>query len=298
MKRKRLWVVVPLVTVLAVLGCKQAMTPDPEPTEPDPVAPKLTLVGTWQFTSPPWDDDGMIVEDTLTLTFTPERFIEFNVRRGTDGTIIDRWRETGTWTATQDTVTKTYYQWDDQNGRRFEEPISVDKHYAWGDEAREVLFVHPWGSDDREHHFERGTRVNDPIPYPLTGAWTGSPYWDVDGKYWTFTFGDSFTEHYDDGEFIFTLTGKWRLDEENMFFFVTVESASLMIDGVADEDFDASRYEGHELRYAYAPTGLANTILLAPFGGELRYDDATSMWVEQLGGRTSDRYWMLLERNP
>ena len=297
---KRLWVVVPLVTVLAVLGCKQAMTPAPDPAEPEPTLPKLTLIGTWQFIRTSLDDVGMIEEsETSTLTFTPERFIEFNVLRGADGTITGRWRETGTWTATEDTVTKTSYRWDDENERRFDETTSVDKHYAWGDEAREVLFVHPWGSDDNEDRYERGTRVKDPIPYPLTGTWTGFRYWDVDRKDWTFTFGDSFTERFDNGEAMFTLTGKWQtLDEENLFFFVTAESASLVIDGVANEDFDPSEYVGHELRYAFAPTGLADTILLSPFGIERKYDDATSTWVERDDASTSDRYWMLLERNP
>ena len=136
-----------------------------------------------------------------------------------------------------------------------------------------------------------------PIPYPLTGTWTGFRYWDVDQKPWTFTFGDAFTEHYDDGEVIFTLTGEWQLDEDNLYFFVTVESASETIDGVATEDLPA-RYVGHELRYAFAPTGLANTILLSPFGAERSYDDVTSMWVEREGPAISNRYWILLEQQP
>ena len=296
---KRLWVVVPLVTVLAMLGCTQAVTPAPDTADPDPTPAKPTLIGTWQFMSPSRDDDGMVVgSETRTLTFTPERFIEFNVARETDGTITDRWRETGTWTATEDTVSKTYYRWDDQNERRFDETTTTDKNYVWGDEAREVLFVHPWGSDDDESHYDRGTRVNDPIPYPLTGTWTGFRYWDVAQRDWTFTFGDSFTESFDNGARMFTLTGQWRLDEENLFFFVTVESASDVIDGVANEDFDPSKFVGHELRYAYAPSGLANTILLSPFGVEREYDDATSMWVEYDGPRQANRYWMLLERTP
>ena len=294
---KPLWAVVPLVAVIAVLGCQQAMSPDPAP-EPEP--PKPTLIGTWQFVSPEHDDDGTLVRTkTLTLTFTSAaRFIEFYVVRRLDGSIEDRWRETGTWTTTQDTVTKTYYEWDEENDRRFEQPTAVNKHYTWGDEAREVLFIHPWGSNDDERHYVRGTRVEDPIPYPLTGTWTGFPYWDVDRKPLTFTFGDAFTERYDDGEETFALAGEWRLDEDNLYFFVTVENASATIDGVAVEDFDPTRFVGHELRYAFAPTGLANTILLSPFRIERSYDAVTSMWVDREGPVTSNRYLMLLERQP
>ena len=293
---KPLWAVVPLAFI-AVLGCQQAMSPDPAP-KPEP--PKPTLIGTWQFVSPEHDDDGMLERtETLTLTFTSAgRFIEFYVVRRLDGSIEDRWRETGTWTATQGTVTKTLYEWDDENDRRFEEPTTINKHYTWGDDSGEVLFIHPWGATIDEHYFVRGIRVEDPIPYPLTGTWTGFRYWDVDQRPWTFTFGDTFTEHYDDGEETFTLTGEWRLDEENLYFFVTVENASDTRGGVAAEDFDATRFVEHELRYAFAPTGLDNTILLSPFGIERSYDVVTSMWVDREDSATSNRYWMLLERQP
>ena len=284
-----------VVAVLLIAACSQAVKSEPEPKPPKP-----TLIGTWQFTWPEKDDDGMIVRtEILTLTFTNAgRFIDFYLVRDAEGNIEERWRETGTWTATQDTVTKTYHRWDEQNDRRFEEPTTVTKHYQWGDEARDVLFVHHWGSESEEHNYDRGVRLKNPIPYPLTGIWTGFRPSDVEGRYWTFTFGDSFTEHFDGGGIIFSLTGTWRIDEEHLFFFVTAESAIRTVGGVADDDFDPSEFVEHELRYAYAPTGLADTILLSPFGAERRYDDTTSMWIDHEGPDTSERYWMLLERQP
>ena len=81
---KPLWAVVTLVTFIAVLGCQQAMSPDPSPL-PEPELPKPTLIGTWQFESPERDDDGMLVRirtETLALT-TAARFIAFHVVRNT-----------------------------------------------------------------------------------------------------------------------------------------------------------------------------------------------------------------------
>ena len=237
---------------------------------------------------------------TLTLTFTnSSRFIEFYVVRGIDGNITDRWRETGSWTATEDTVAKTSFVWDEQNDQRFEDANTVNKNYTWGDEAGDVLFIHNWGSNDEDDSYRRGTRIKDPITYPLTGVWKGyRVYDDANNKWWTFTLGDSFTEHFDNGTVNFLLTGNWRIDEKNMFLFVTAESASSTRDGVVSEEFDPSEFVGHELRYAYAPSGIANTIIFSPFGNERRYDDATSTWVEREGVTTSERYWMLLERQP
>ena len=196
---KQLVTVVALATFLVVLGCQQAMAPIAEPP-PALEAPEPTLVGTWQFIRPERDDSGMSVNTvTLTLTFTKSRFVEFHVRRGSDGNITEYWRETGTWIATDDIVTKTYFEWDEQNRQRYADATMVDKNYAWGDEARDVLFIHSWESNGEEDRYQRGTRIKDPITYPLTGVWKGDYLWDkTDRQRWTYTFGDSFIHHYDD----------------------------------------------------------------------------------------------------
>lgn len=251
----------PLIAILVTLlgSCDQGGMPQDQ-VEP----PKQTLVGTWQRISHWEEDTGERRTTTTTLTFTKSLFIEIYSERDANGEVHDAWEHNGTWSVTGDTVTKTYYPWDDEADSRAAETISVDKEYLWVDAARDVLLVHIWGSDDTENSFERYTRVRDPLP-SIDGVWKDKGrLWALDpvpSRTVTLTFGDSFTyqfqgESNDGATTNFIRKGSWRRDADEQMAIVTVQSETYTVDGATPDDFDPTRNVGREVRYAYAASGI------------------------------------------
>ena len=147
-----------------VLACQET-TPvapaAPAPEEPDPPMP--TLAGTWEQVTEWDDDDGDIRPVTIRLVFTESGKAFWHVdqlelsgehRHDPYGHIAD-------WSATADTITKTFIHDNDEDGQW--ESGTIDKSYYLTD-AGSVLFVHGWESDQAEDAFERYTRVQDPVP--------------------------------------------------------------------------------------------------------------------------------------
>ena len=237
-----------------------------------------TLRGTWQRYAAWEDDEDGWIEQVRTVTFTGNRFIVNTVRFSTDnGEVVRTWPDQGGWTDNGTSVTKKVFE-DGQER-------SIEKQYVI---VGDLLAVNPWWADDPLDELDVFMRVQDPLPGGVLGSWTCGDTWTRDGEEfhanWIFTFGESsFTDDYrmsTPRRDTFYFTGSARYDDEGGFVFVTGQQAAQTIDGSADEDFDSAQYEGHVLRYAYAPTGKPDEIILSPAGRELTYDDDTSTWTE------------------
>ncbi len=179
-----------------------------------------TLWGSWRNTSIRYYDGevGTVVE---TLTFTTSRFIMYRSYYRPDGS-FDGWHwESGTWAASDDTVTKTWYVDDDDDHETPEVLRSLDKDYVWVDEARDVLLLHEWRRWSASETFDRYERVKSVSPSSVVGVWQNSDLYDD----WDFTLtvNADGTLLFDASELggVWKVTAKWQLDEDEYFLNLT-----------------------------------------------------------------------------
>ena len=98
------------------------------------------------------------------------------------------------------------------------------------------------------------------------------------------TIGDAFTYTYqgeEDGTvYTWSISGSWRHEEAKAFLHVDSQSVtySETYDPEDAEWFD-SRFDGHEVRIAYAPSGIADTMVVSLFLDEVQYDENTDTWT-------------------
>ena len=293
---------IPIVAILVTFlgGCDTAMSTSKDKEPPpaiEPLTSKEALIGTWQARGSAYDDEGNVTGTrTYTLTFTKTRYIQLHTDRDSDGAIVEAdWCqcESGTWDANETSVTKTLVPWDedarDGNGWWSSDATSVARDFAFVDDERNVLLIHEWeGHDEKGASFQRYERIEDPIPGgSVDGIWTLERDYGERIERWTFTFGDSFTEHAietavdpsDPYVVDFIVTGSWQSETDEYFFFVTVQSHSETTNGVPIDERTRNKFAvGTELRYAYAPTGNPDEIALSPLWWEQSYDDDTSTW--------------------
>ena len=167
------------------------------------------------------------------------------------------------------------------------------KNYVFADEGN-VLFINPWFYTDGTDTYWPYTRVATPIQDLFTGTWECSEYEDetinlrrtirFSGN--SFTYSDVRTE----GESVqlFQLEGPYEHDVENGFILVTISDHTE--DGAPRED---SRYVGHTLRWAYAPTERPDQITVLNFSDDQVWNETTRRW-EDLGELES--YYELYKR--
>ena len=108
-------------------------------------------------TWPVWHDDEIVGSATAVLTFTDSRYVRYVLEENSDGTFIDDWTESGTWDATDAMITRTWVDWDGDNNRWHTETTSVTKVYTWT-EGGKVLFMEPWGNEEKTDAFARYTK--------------------------------------------------------------------------------------------------------------------------------------------
>ena len=282
-------------TLLAVLvfltACEGAGTPMTKKEE------KPTLHGSWQRVETTVDDDGDTGVRTITLTFTKSRFIWYSFTKWDDGS--SRRSESGTWTSTDNTVTKIDHWTEDEDGvAQFSEDLtSTMKTYEWGDPERNTLLIQSWEGDAVDDaSLQRYTRL-EPLTGGITGIWSGEEFafqGDDDDvgflELWTLTIGDGtfMAEVSTDPDMgSFSHSGDLRHDPEEGFLFVTVTN----IEGSASVNDLIN--EGHELKYAYAQIG-PSTIVVSRFNRERT--PAGTMWVDLTGPHAFGSYWLLLEK--
>jgi hypothetical protein len=255
----------------------------------DPVPSNPTLLGTWEAEGVYHEHDDLVGDYVVagkkinTLTFTENRYIIVETPRDGDE-VVDYWHSSGKWTpATESSVTKTFAErHEDDDGNVAIEEKSFHKEYAWG--AGGELFVIVWNDDPdagetQRPHIERYTRVENPLP-PLAGTWVAT--FEADRH--TMTIGDAFTYTFrteEDGTvFNWSFSGSWRHEEAKAFLYVDSQSVTYSdtYDAGAAEWFD-NRFDGDEVRIAYAPSGVADTMVVSLFWGEVQYDGNTDTWT-------------------
>ena len=272
------------IGLLALLiGCSSAVkTPIANEPTPAPTAP--TLHGTWATTSPVWRDDEVIGMATEVLTFTKSRYIQYTLEEEFDGTFINDGAQSGTWSAGDTMATRTWVGWDDENNTWQTQTTSVVKDYVWTEDGS-ALFMEPWGYEQESDEFARYTKVDIPEPYPFAGSWMRVRSSQTSSRVLTqtFVFNDdmfTFIEHDTNGDdqatTIGTLTGTWRIEHDEKFILVSVESASGGNDAFGAQTFKS----GQTLRIGYAPTNDVEKIQFSPYWREQRYDSQQNAWVD------------------
>ncbi len=280
----------------------------------DPVPSNPTLLGTWEAEGVYHEHDDLLDDYVIagkkitTLTFTENRYIVVETPRDGDE-VVDYWHSSGKWTpATESSVTKTFAErHEGDDGNVAIEEKSFHKEYAWG--AGGELFVIVWNDDPdagetQRPNIERYTRVTT-LP-TIQGTWTasldgvddGNPFTDTR----TLTVGADGTMEYRrdvvwaTGYFTFRLTGTWKPDADNLYLIVT--NVVFQRTGSDDEWDDVALGADEWIRFAYAPTGRADAIIVSGY------------WDEQDSGayRASDlnegpaspygNYWLVLEPQP
>lgn len=259
------------LAVLAAAGmllgsCRRALPPTAqEPPQPE-------LLGTWRATGGYYvanaDGEPVRTGETIhTLTFTSSRWIHHQAQVPDDGTASHARTDSGTWEVAGDTVIRKRTDYDGT-------VTSVAKTIHWIDEVGDVLFMHPWDLDfELRGYFVRYSRVRDPLPFPLTGTWTGSitgeqaaasspgaPLGgDVSVPEFTLSIDAggslSFRVQVQDRQVIFDLTAKWTADREHYFLILT-EPVAFTESGGDRIPFPGITSDS-TLRMAYAPTNNA-----------------------------------------
>ena len=281
----------------------------------DPVPSSPTLLGTWEYERGHYQYDELVDEHVLvgksklTLTFTENRYIRVETPRIGDE-VVDYGHSSGTWKATESSVTKTFAERSrDDDGNVAIEEFSFDKEYAWG--AGGELFVIEWEGDPdpgetQSPEVERYTRVESPLP-PLAGTWVFEFEEEHDGERrtdrHTMTIGDTFAYTFrgeEDGTiYTWSFGGSWRHEEATAFLYVDSQSVTYSdtYDSDAAEWFD-SRFDGQEVRIAYAPSGVADTMVVSLFWGEVQFDVDTDTWTDNETSPYGRYDWRFVRQGP
>ena len=203
-----------------------------------------------------WEDDEFFGTFVDVLTFTTERFIMYRAHYRHDGTFDHSFAESGTWSASGNTVTRTWLENHDDDDETPDILRSISKYFVWADDARDLLLMHHWAHGDEEPvggNLEPYRRVSNPLPSPI-GLWRATAEWDQGPVVFTITVSA-------DGTFDFQLEevhgtenviAKWELDDDN--YYLDISDAYMTftpIGGTPQRDPEGFSGTG---RFAYAPT--------------------------------------------
>ena len=254
------------------------------------------IYGTWQRTDYYDHSEQGESHALLTLTFTATRAMVYWTETNRDGELFDFGVDSYGIEVSEDRVRRTYFT----EGMG----IPAEKTFILGGG---LLAIHRWWPNEPQREFDIFERVNDPLPGGMLDSWSCEGTFTRDGAEfqltYTFTFGESsFVEDFDRTGKTFDLVGSPRYDDENNFIFVTVQQAAQTLGGTTDEGFDLTKWIGHEIRYAWAPTGRSDELVLSGYWNELEYDGDTKTWKDdekypygfynlRLGRQTTKRCW-------
>ena len=248
-----------------------------------------TITGTWSSTHEWSDDDERSGTFVDTLTFTDTRYIQARVHYRHDGTIDHTWKISGGWSETDaNTLTRV---WEDDHDDRDDTPpvmMTVPKRYLWGDDARNLLFMHHWADDQEQTHhhgLDFHERVADPLSSGLTGVWEFTDDWDQGPVVIEMKIGTdgTFTWELRETHGTERITAMWTLDEGTNFLDFRGASATWTPQGGTAEpveDFKADRI-------AFAPTDSPDLIVVSPHWHETEGNDEY---------RRYGNYWMEFRR--
>ena len=142
------------LVLVVLIGCS-GMTPEPTPEE--------LLRGSWYITVP-WIDDGgeEVGTENHVLTFTKSRWIQHRARYHLDGREGPSWARSGAWSVTDDTITRTWIDYDDGSVRH------VDKDFRIEDDE---LQVDRWTAHSQVDDIWTYQRMPSLIKEDLYGRW-------------------------------------------------------------------------------------------------------------------------------
>jgi hypothetical protein len=262
------------------------MEPEPEP------APLPTLIGTWTRTNHWIDEDtGQPYREVRMLTFTPDRYVE-TVVEFTEGELEGDWKESGTWTEANATVTKIWRDWDDDLDRPRDQDTHMEKSYLWGNAERSLLLMTDWADSYAPvDSYVAYTRVQDPLP-SLIGAWEiydgerpSSINFDPDsGRTQGITFNQDGTFAYsftnDDNGYHEARSGTWEPDSESHTLWLTATHFDAAVNGETIPNIEERREMviGHRLSFRYAPTNDHSAVRISPWYIEHQWDRDMMTW--------------------
>ena len=229
-----------------------------------------TFSGTWTATHEwreDWFDDDEVGTYVDTLTFTDSRYILYRSHYFSDGTFYNAWKPSGGWSAVAEgTVIR---EWEDDDSTPGV-PMSVAKHYVWGNDDHTVLFMHHWSDPNKKPaggELERYEWVPNPLP-SLIGVWR---FTDDDGPVvviMTVEADGTFSMEETTADGTHKYMAKWTLDEGNYFLDFTELSATWTPPGGTPEPDSEFRAD----RIALAPTDSSDKLIVSPHFRETKSD--------------------------
>ena len=287
------------------------VAPDaPATREPPPAMdPARDLIGTYRAQIDIVEGGGL---ETVTLTFTPSRWIWHSTGVG--------YQQSGGWSISGSTVTKTWYDWDTQSIR------SVAKQFSFDGTD---LIVDPWDygepSEDAEDR-ERYTKVENPLPASMIGSWAGPRYEDVDGtpmftETWRYILRADDTVTFEvvpEPDFVkIPFPGADPYPPECHHGTLTIDPSELFIT-FTDTTPNAAElpqapnqvpnievFRGKTWRNAYAPTDRPDVIVMSTWWQEQLWPGENLPVEEQIAAVWRDNprfpyggYWLTLTREP
>ena len=236
-----------------------------------------SLAGTWRATYEWYENDRVVGTYTDTLTFTKSRYILQRSHYMTGNTsLYDDWTRSGGWKSTESTVTRIWMHDHDDNNDTPDVLTRVPKNYLWN-EGRTTLCMQHW-ADDQERvdqpKCDSYERVTSPPPTALRGKWIGIGDDDNRSIVLTPTLFTFVIEQSEDD--VFTLTGTYAVNQEELFIRVTVED--VLENGESTIDTDEHWWKGQVSRWAFAPTDSPTGMVVSPHWGEQAWIDQE--WVD------------------
>ena len=295
-------------TTLLVTGCQGAVQ-KPDPVEPAPAPPPPTVFGTWKATSGWYEMDSHLGIRKHTLVFTPTRAIE-TVEHVCEVEVCPEdadWTWSGTWRTDGSTITRTWLE-DEQR-------VSVGKEFHFLADGDMMVMSPPWDWDEPDSQltdmdFARYTRVAPPDPAQLFGVWkaTHTREDDEEGLI-TRTYTITVTP---DGSFVyanlresseksrvFTISGSFTVDDENLFVLHTVNEYEWLDGGEPVElppDHAFHHIIGDTFRWGVAPTSSPDRLAVSLMFNEHQYDSENMTWQATNMRSPFGDYWLYVEK--
>ncbi len=245
------------------------------------VTVRPTLWGSWRHTRR-WYHDGEIVGTIVeTLTFTNSRYVHHESLYSKDGSLDGRHWGSGTWAASDDTVTKTRYH-DDDNDRATPDVLtSLEYDYVLSDEGNTLFVPDWWDAGGLETRFRRYERVYNVSPSSVVGVWQNSDLHENRDFTLTVNADGTLLFDYSSRNGVTKVTAKWQLHEDEYYLNLTDASATSTPTG------EVPRPRTIASRFAFAPTDQWPDGMIVSFWQENPEDDYYSDY---------GAYWMHFQR--
>ena len=204
-----------------------------------------------------------MISGVTVLTLTSDRAVTYNAEyNAADGELIDWWWSAGTWSATDDMVTRIWLDDDDDDDETPEVMRQHSRPYYWG-ENRDTVFMDWWNDDDPGDEILRHERSALPDLVgtwawrPNPGAWTQSSTLTInaDGTFESASVGGNMTYR--------VLAGNYVYDAETQA--ATLSNMTWSVTPVGGETTTTEFVPEYDpVRYVFAATDDPDVVMLSP----------------------------------